>query len=424
MVNGLAGRPSHVRHRFPSAVDLNRLSGREGASGKVRPQRSNNGFLPWKSRPGKIGNRQCVCKAESQRQPDISLECGGVPIHIFGVQHCERQPYIGEHILRHRPSTVVVETAISPTHGAASGNTFTCSRLAQDSIFFERLFCQVSAQLAQMPDPTSTRLWQDLQRQFMGEQLVYIAGLAVEAQIVYGDRVKADTYRRLDTVPSIVDLDRAFGLQSVLNYEEMVSGRPAVVPPAQRGCVEHILLTERDAVLCQSLAEAAHAQRPNSKPWQRSLVVGAVGEAHLEGIAELWQDSRWRDVVKELNTGSKCGSAVRDPMLGEYGVRRALLESVVRLSCRDSVTADLAIILEPLPEAELPSYQLTHELYGSTRMLLACLTNEQLAQVCSGWRCDMEEVLAPVRNARPLNGGSGCDVDLILELRTLHFELQ
>ncbi len=70
------------------------------------------------------------------------------------------QPYIGEHILRHRPSTVVVETAISPTHGAASGNTFTCSRLAQDSNFFERLFCQVSAQLTQMPDPTSTRLWQ------------------------------------------------------------------------------------------------------------------------------------------------------------------------------------------------------------------------------------------------------------------------
>lgn len=35
----------------------------------------------------------------------------------------------------------------------------------------------------------------------------------------------------------------------------------------------------------------------------------------------------------------------------------------------------------------------------------------------------MEEVLAPVRNARPTFGGSGCDIDLILELRTLNFEL-
>ena len=79
--------------------------------------------------------------------------------------------------------------------------------------------------------------------------------------------------------------------------------------------------------------------------------------------------------------GSKCGTAVRNQKEGQQGVRRALLESVVRLSCRDSVTADLATILEPVPEDELPSYQLTHELYGSTRMLLACLTKEQLAQV-------------------------------------------
>jgi hypothetical protein len=41
----------------------------------------------------------------------------------------------------------------------------------------------------------------------------------------------------------------------------------------------------------------------------------------------------------------------------------------------------MASVLGPLPEEELPSYHLTHELYGSTRMLLACLTREQLAQV-------------------------------------------
>ena len=47
----------------------------------------------------------------------------------------------------------------------------------------------------------------------MGEQLVYIAGLTVGAQIIFGDRVKADTYERLNTIPSVVDLDRAFGQQ-------------------------------------------------------------------------------------------------------------------------------------------------------------------------------------------------------------------
>ena len=69
------------------------------------------------------------------------------------------------------------------------------------------------------------------------------------------------------------------------------------------------------------------------------------------------------------------------PTPGADGVRRALLESVIRLSCRDSVSSDMASVLGPLPEEELPSYHLTHELYGSTRMLLACLTREQLAQV-------------------------------------------
>jgi hypothetical protein len=45
------------------------------------------------------------------------------------------------------------------------------------------------------------------------------------------------------------------------------------------------------------------------------------------------------------------------------------------------------------------------------------------AQVCSGWRCDMWDVLSPVRGARPVNGGTACDPDLVLELRTLHFEV-
>lgn len=78
-----------------------------------------------------------------------------------------------------------------------------------------------------------------------------------------------------------------------------MSGRPAVAPLATRGCVEHILLTERDAVLCRSLAQAARAQNPSARP----LVVGAVGEAHLEGIADLWEGRRWQDVIDEMGTG-------------------------------------------------------------------------------------------------------------------------
>jgi hypothetical protein len=35
----------------------------------------------------------------------------------------------------------------------------------------------------------------------------------------------------------------------------------------------------------------------------------------------------------------------------------------------------------------------------------------------------MWDVLAPVRAVRPVNGGPGYDRDLVLELRTLNFEI-
>ena len=44
-------------------------------------------------------------------------------------------------------------------------------------------------------------------------------------------------------------------------------------------------------------------------------------------------------------------------------------------------------------------------------------------QVCCGWRCDMFEVLEPVRGARPVNGGCGCDAGVLAELRALNWVL-
>lgn len=54
---------------------------------------------------------------------------------------------------------------------------------------------------------------QDLQRSFGGEQLAYIATLAVHARLLFGDRPKRDTYHQLLTQPSIADLDAAFATQ-------------------------------------------------------------------------------------------------------------------------------------------------------------------------------------------------------------------
>ena len=46
-----------------------------------------------------------------------------------------------------------------------------------------------------------------------------------------------------------------------------------------------------------------------------------------------------------------------------------------------------------------------------------------LLQVCCGWQCDMFKVLEPVRAARPMNGGSGCDAHVLAELRAQNWVL-
>ena len=69
-------------------------------------------------------------------------------------------------------------------------------------------------------------------------------------------------------------------------------------------------------------------------------------------------------------------------------------------------------------------YELTTELYGTCRMLLAPLGRSELAEVASGWQCDLYDVLESVRAARPVNGGAGLNEALMMELRSLHFQVQ
>jgi hypothetical protein len=62
--------------------------------------------------------------------------------------------------------------------------------------------------------------------------------------------------------------------------------------------------------------------------------------------------------------------------------RRALLDGVIRLSCRTDVQQDVRRVLGRVPPESHEAYSLAHELYGTTRMLLAVLGRQQLAEVC------------------------------------------
>ena len=95
----------------------------------------------------------------------------------------------------------------------------------------------------------------------------------------------------------------AMHAQAALNYEESLSGQPAIPQRADYTMAQHIMQTEREAVLCQSLYEAASSPAAG-RAFRQPLVVGVVGEAHLEGLAGLWQDEGWRAVLDNAQQGA------------------------------------------------------------------------------------------------------------------------
>ena len=71
------------------------------------------------------------------------------------------QAHIGEHILQSRPTAVVVETAITPQHGAMPGNMFSCQ--GEDLTYarpFARMLCYCASQLKDFSAPAETPLWE------------------------------------------------------------------------------------------------------------------------------------------------------------------------------------------------------------------------------------------------------------------------
>jgi hypothetical protein len=165
----------------------------------------------------------------------------GAHLRVFGVDHRYSQPDIAAWILRARPAAVVVETACTPSHGLEAATPLDASSPDQlnapgASSFFLRMFVQVAAALKAklLEDGTknvtelkmsweeayesavagalgdTSGVWAQASQNFNGEQLAYVAGLAVGASVLFGDRPKEQTYRRLWHGLTAEDLDAAF----------------------------------------------------------------------------------------------------------------------------------------------------------------------------------------------------------------------
>lgn len=128
---------------------------------------------------------------------------------------------------------------------------------------------------------------QMVKQQFPGEQLAYITALAVGAELVFGDRCKSITYQRLQNIPSLKDLDAAYGRLSADNYQDLLHKKSPSASASQSGrldadgsndsrghadCVRTILTSERDLVLASSMIKAAEHV---GKEGRVAAVVGA-----------------------------------------------------------------------------------------------------------------------------------------------------
>ena len=89
------------------------------------------------------------------------------------------------------------------------------------------------------------------------------------------------------------------------------------------------------------------------------------------------------------------------------------------------VLQDVADVLPPIQDPEQETaHQWAFEIYSSFRMQLAVLPDALLQQVCGAVQgCSMEELLQPLRQLRPVNGGAGWDEENGLQLRGLNFDL-
>lgn len=144
---------------------------------------------------------------------------------------------------------------------------------------------------------------------------------------------------------------------------------------SQAAATHQVFTTERDQILCQNLQQSSR----NSS----QCVVGVVGGAHVPGIIQRWNSCAAAQTSMLQQTPLPMQLSAQSEDAETQGVRRALLERFVELSCSSVVCADMQRQLAPLPAEAMHAYALTHELYGSPRMLLAMLPQQHLCKVRS-----------------------------------------
>jgi hypothetical protein len=351
---------------------------------------------------------------------------------LFGVSHMTNNHEAAEYILRTKPRAVVVETGLCKAHQEKRGTVFHFAELfakihiaggeAEEALAF---ITRVAHELRLEEQPLAgSPFWARAKTQLPAEALVYAAAFAVEARLVFGDRPKDTTYRRLISCPTLAELDETFARQSARNYRLLVpeNHEAAKLPPPDPAsdAFERVCIDERDAILAHTVYEEA------TREGVPGTVVAVVGSDHLAGVQRRW-DKMVATRGKSRASDEEIASLSSAPTLASEnrGARLAIARRLLGLRCTESLVADAFAALEAdmntLTGDEIIAFNATSEIYGAPRMLLAAAAEADRAAfdaaVGSVKGCDFERVLEPMRAVRPANGGEGWSEEAISWLR-------
>ena len=167
-------------------------------------------------------------------------------------------------------------------------------------------------------------------------------------------------------------------------------------------------INERDVILAHTIYEEATMEGVPGE------VVAVVGSDHLAGV-----ERNWTEMVE---TGGKSRTsqerldellAAPDTTRDAIGTRLAIMQRLLGLRCTESLVQDAFKALDDdmntLEGEEIIAFNATSEIYGSARMLLACVEDREVFDAVVGGveKSDFADALAPMREVRPANGGVG-----------------
>lgn len=183
--------------------------------------------------------------------------------------------------MEEKPSSVVLESALSPEFGTITGNTLSAkdSDAGRSDATALRMLFAVSNALRSSNIPSQSADWIEVKQRMYGEQLAAVAALTADARLIYGDVPKAVTFQRLLHLCNAIELDRSFGYRSAQNYATLLGKE---IPAVAGDPVEKVLMTERESALCFSMEKAASEE--NVTDSSVVAVVGTMSFAQLDGV--------------------------------------------------------------------------------------------------------------------------------------------